>query len=257
MSDALLDVRGLTKAYAIGGRGFVRPAAVRRALDRVDLVVARGRHMGVVGESGAGKSTLARCIATLERPDEGAIRVGDVDALADPAAARASLSMVFQDPASSLDPRWRALDIVAEPLVRLALAPAERRARALAAMEAVGLGAGEAAKRPHEFSGGQRQRLAFARAIVGRPALVIADEPTSALDPSTAARLLDLMARLSDEAGVTFLVVSHDLHAIDRLCDDVAVMREGRIVEAGTRAMLAGAARDDYARALVAAAGRG
>jgi peptide/nickel transport system ATP-binding protein len=232
---------------------------VRRAADGVSLSVWVGRSFGVVGESGSGKSTLARAIMALETPTNGEVRLLGRSLFnlsrRELRAARADMQMIFQDPHGSLDPRQRVERIVGEPLINLvAITPAQRRARVLDALGAVGLAASDADKYPHEFSGGQRQRIAIARALVTRPKLVVADEPVSALDVSIQAQVLNLMSDLQREAGVTFLVISHDLAVVSHLCDDLAVMFRGRVVETGPAAALLGAPAHPYTRELIDAA---
>ncbi|MDE2094633.1 MAG: ATP-binding cassette domain-containing protein, partial [Burkholderiales bacterium] len=210
---------------------------------------------GIVGESGSGKSTLARLVMALEAPTAGRVQLlgRDLNALAPAAlrAARCDFQMVFQDPYGSLDPRQRIGRIVAEPLVNV---PArDARARVAASLDAVGLRATDADKYPHEFSGGQRQRIAIARALITRPKLIVADEPVSALDVSVQAQVLNLLADLQQQFGLTYLFISHDLAVVDHLCDEVAVMYAGRIVEQGTPQQLFRAAAHPYTRALMRA----
>ncbi len=220
-----------------------------------------GRSFGIVGESGSGKSTLARIALALDRPDSGAVRLegrslfdlrrGELRPL------RAHMQMVFQDPYGSLDPRQRVEKIVAEPLAALGGATrAERRARVVTSLEAVGLKASDAAKYPHEFSGGQRQRIAIARALITRPKLVIADEPVSALDVSVQAQALNLMSDLQREAGVAFLLISHDLAVVSHLCETTAVLFRGLIVEIGPTDVLFASSAHPYTRELVDATPR-
>jgi peptide/nickel transport system ATP-binding protein len=165
--------------------------------------------------------------------------------------ARRDFQMVFQDPYGSLDPRQRVARIVAEPLTDIDAAQARRRVGE--ALDAVGLRASDAAKYPHEFSGGQRQRIAIARALITRPRLIVADEPVSALDVSVQAQVLNLLAQLQQQFGVTYLFISHDLAVIDHVCDEVAVMRAGRIVEHGATAQVLQQPAHEYTRALLAA----
>jgi len=259
MSAPLLQIEGLVKHYPLARSSWLAPRASRRALDGVDFAVRGGRSFGIVGESGSGKSTLARLALALERPSAGAVRFlgRDLNAMSrrELRAARADFQMIFQDPYGSLDPRHTIGRIVAEPLLRLAsLTRAEREARAIEELEAVGLDAAAAAKYPHEFSGGQRQRIAIARALATRPKLVVADEPVSALDVSIQAQTLNLMTQLQREAGVTFLLISHDLAVVGHLCDDLAVMFQGRFVETGACAEVLRAPAHPYTRELVAAA---
>ncbi len=221
----------------------------------------QGRSFGIVGESGSGKSTLARIALALDRPDSGMVRLQGRSLFdlsrRELRPMRAHMQMIFQDPYGSLDPRQRVEKIVAEPLAALGGATgAERRARVRASLEAVGLKASDASKHPHEFSGGQRQRIAIARALITRPRLVVADEPVSALDVSVQAQTLNLMSDLEREAGVTFLLISHDLAVVAHICETTAVMYRGRIVEIGeTDALFANPAHP-YTRELVDATPR-
>jgi peptide/nickel transport system ATP-binding protein len=259
--SSLLEVSAIVKTYRLPGVGpFVRKSS-RPALAGVSFSIEQGRSFGIVGESGSGKSTLARIALGLDRPDSGAVRLegrslfdlrrGELRAM------RAHMQMVFQDPYGSLDPRQRVEKIVAEPLAALGgAAGAERRARVQASLEAVGLNASDASKHPHEFSGGQRQRIAIARALITRPRLVVADEPVSALDVSVQAQVLNLMSDLEREAGVTFLLISHDLAVVAHICFTTAVMFQGRIVEIGETGVLFANPAHPYTRELVDATPR-
>ncbi|HZT56221.1 MAG TPA: ATP-binding cassette domain-containing protein, partial [Burkholderiaceae bacterium] len=232
-----------------------RPAPVIEALRGVSFTLRAGRSLGVVGESGSGKSTLARLVMALEAPTEGRVALlgRDLHTLAPSAlrAARRDFQMVFQDPYGSLDPHQRVGRIVAEPLVGGDAAATRRRVAE--ALDAVGLRATDADKYPHEFSGGQRQRIAIARALITRPQLIVADEPVSALDVSVQAQVLNLLAELQQQFGVTYLFISHDLAVIDQVCDDVAVMRAGLIVEHGPTEQVLQRPAHAYTQALLAA----
>ncbi len=256
----LLEVDRLVKHYTLPRQRLLgRPPQVA-ALQGVSFVLQAGRSLGVVGESGSGKSTLARLVMALEPPTAGAVRFDglDLQSLA-PAAlrrARADFQMVFQDPFGSLDPRQNVGRIVAEPLTARSGRPgsttrAEQQAQVGAMLDAVGLRAADAGKYPHEFSGGQRQRIAIARALVTSPRLIVADEPVSALDVSVQAQVLNLMQDLQDRLGVTYLLISHDLAVVDRVCDEVLVLYQGRIVEQGSPETLFQAAAHPYTRALM------
>ena len=220
MSAPLLEVRGLRKEFPLPRAGWFAARPQRVAVDGVDLTVEAGRSFGIVGESGSGKSTLARMVMALVAPSAGEVRLmgRSLFALsrAELKAARADFQMVFQDPYGSLDPRMTVARIVAEPLPG-SLSRAQQSARVAQGLEAVGLSADAADKYPHEFSGGQRQRIAIARALATRPKLVVADEPVSALDVSVQAQVLNLMTDLQRDAGVTYLLISHDL-AVRRTC---------------------------------------
>jgi peptide/nickel transport system ATP-binding protein len=260
MSDApLLEVESIVKVYrspGVFGRKNARPA-----LAGVSFAVEQGRSFGIVGESGSGKSTLARIALALDEPDSGSVRLEGRSLFDLPRrelrGLRAHMQMVFQDPYGSLDPRQRVETIVAEPLAALGGAwRMERRVRVRAALEAVGLDPADALKHPHEFSGGQRQRIAIARALITRPKLVVADEPVSALDVSVQAQVLNLMSDLEREAGVTFLLISHDLAVVSHLCASTAVLYQGRIVEMGATEALFARPAHPYTRELVEATPR-
>jgi peptide/nickel transport system ATP-binding protein len=240
--SALVEVRDLAKRYRLPRSAPWRPAPVIEAVAGVSFRILQGMSLGIVGESGCGKSTLARLVMALEQPDEGQVLLKGEDLHALPRRRlrerRRDIQMIFQDPYGSLDPRHRVGRIVAEPL-RLAEA-ADRAARVAEALTSVGLKPADIAKFPHEFSGGQRQRIAIARALITRPALIVADEPVSALDVSVQAQVLNLLRQLEDEQGVTYLFISHDLAVVQYVTAEVAVMYRGRIVERGpTRSVFA------------------
>ncbi len=204
-----------------------------RALDDVSLTVRRGERLGVVGGSGSGKTTLLRQFAGLDVPDHGAVTVD------------AGVQVVFQDPMSSLNPRLKVGRAVAEGM------PRPDRARVAEVLGEVGLPADAAARYPHEFSGGQRQRISIARAVAGKPAVLLADEPVSALDVSVRAQVLELLDRLVDEYGLTLVFISHDLSVVRQVCTTVAVMHEGRIVEHGPTGDVWENPRHEYTRGLL------
>ncbi|MEO6409063.1 MAG: oligopeptide/dipeptide ABC transporter ATP-binding protein [Burkholderiaceae bacterium] len=251
----LLVVENLAKDYRLPRERLFEPAPQVHALRGVGFTVRRGKSLGIVGESGSGKSTLARLVMALEPPTAGRVLMlgRDLHALSPPELthARRDFQMVFQDPYGSLDPRQRVGRIVAEPL-REGSVHAHRE-RVAQSLDAVGLRGADAGKYPHEFSGGQRQRIAIARALITRPQLIVADEPVSALDVSVQAQVLNLLMDLRDQFGVTYLLISHDLAVVDHVCDDVAVMYAGRIVEQGAPEVLFHAAAHPYTRALMRA----
>jgi peptide/nickel transport system ATP-binding protein len=251
----LLEVRDLAKHYKLPRERLLRPAPVVEALRGVSFTLRAGHSLGIVGESGSGKSTLARLVMALEAPSAGSVQLlgRDLHALSPTELrdARRDFQMVFQDPYGSLDPRQRVARIVAEPLTDIDAAQARRRVGE--ALDAVGLRASDAAKYPHEFSGGQRQRIAIARALITRPRLIVADEPVSALDVSVQAQVLNLLQDLKDAFGVTYLFISHDIAVVDHVCDEVAVLYAGRIVERGTPEVLFRTAAHPYTRLLMAA----
>ncbi|MFB4274202.1 ATP-binding cassette domain-containing protein [Nonomuraea sp. MTCD27] len=230
----LIEVRELSRVYHRPRTSLTRPGGAVHALRDVSLTVRRGERYGVVGESGSGKSTLLRLLCALDQPTGGSIRFDGQEITGLPERRlrflRENLQIVFQDPMSSLDPRMRVRDLVAEPLAALGL-PAGNRVAEL--LEAVGLPAEAADRYPHQFSGGQRQRIAIARALAPRPKVLVADEPVSALDVSVRGQILNLLADLVDELGLTLVFVSHDLSVVRHVCETVAVMSRGEIVETG------------------------
>ena len=249
----LIEVQGLGKRFPVdGGRSHID------AVDDVSFKLQAGEVVGVVGESGCGKSTLARLILRLIEPSSGTVRFDGEDLLAlDSRALRArrkDMQIIFQDPFASLDPRQRVGAILAEPLLIHRVGDrAERRARVLELLGRVGLPADATQRYPHEFSGGQRQRINIARAIALHPRLVVADEPVSALDVSVQSQVLNLLADLKADLGLSYLFISHDLSVIRHICDRVAVMYLGRIVEfADTDALFTQPAHP-YTQALLSA----
>ena len=259
MSAPLLEARGLAKTFRLPRTSWFGRRPERLAVDGVDFRIVASRSFGIVGESGSGKSTLARLVMALTPPTAGEVRLEGRSLFAlsraELKAARADFQMVFQDPYGSLDPRMRVERIVAEALPR-GLSRAQKTARVAAGLAAVGLDEATARRYPHEFSGGQRQRIAIARALVTRPKLVVADEPVSALDVSIQAQVLNLMCDLQREAGVTYLLISHDLAVVGHVCDEIAVMFHGRFVETGPAASLLERPAHPYTRELVDAAPR-
>lgn len=200
-------------------------------------MIKAGESFGLVGESGSGKSTIARMVAGLQQPDSGSIKFDGVELINNPdraavQQARLQMQMVFQNPYSSLNGRMKVNDIIAEPILFHDLAPAREVMQLVGdLLDHVGLGRRMGRRYPHEFSGGQRQRISIARALASRPRLLICDEPTSALDVSVQAQILNLLKDLQDELGLTMLFISHDLPVIRQMCDQVAIMRYGRILE--------------------------
>jgi oligopeptide/dipeptide ABC transporter ATP-binding protein len=258
VSEPLLRVRGLQVRYPLRGGGL----GARRwftALRDVDLDVAAGQAVGIVGESGCGKSTLARAILALVEPHAGAIEWrGAAVRRSDPAALRRmrrELQVVFQDPVGSLDPRMTIAGSVAEALEALEGMRDRTQAapRVAASLAEVGLDPSLGARYPHELSGGQCQRAAIARAIVARPRLLICDEAVSALDVSVQAQIVNLLDELRRRHGLALLFISHNLAVVRHLCDEVAVLYLGRLVERGPRAAVFATPRHPYTRALLQA----
>ncbi|TVQ56416.1 MAG: ATP-binding cassette domain-containing protein [Rhodobacteraceae bacterium] len=256
---AAIEARGLTRIFG-GGRtlfGARRPAV--HAVQDVTLAAEKGRTLGVVGESGCGKSTLARMLAGLDRPTEGAILIDGADATAERSvAARARrVQYVFQDPIASLNPRKTIRQTLEAPMRRLlGLDEAARAARLGDLMDAVGLRAAFLDRHPHEFSGGQAQRIGIARALAAEARIVVLDEPVSALDVSVQAQVLALLRRLQRDLGLTYLFISHDLAVVETISDSVAVMYFGRVVESGPARALYAAPRHPYTDLLLRSAPR-
>jgi ABC-type glutathione transport system ATPase component len=262
--SALLEVRGVVRDHRMPRRRFLGPAPVVRSLDGVDLSVEQGSAVGVIGESGSGKSSLARILVGLDLPTEGEVLIDGASVVGDrerQRALRRATGVLFQDPALSLDPRMRVGDAVAEPLLglrRAGLGPAaaDDAATVAAVLARVGLPADAAARYPHAFSGGQRQRIALARAIVHRPRILVADEPLSAQDAALRSSMLELFVDLRRDLDLTLIAVSHDIGIVAALCDRVAVMRDGRIVEEGTVSRILRAPEHAYTAELLAAVPR-
>ena len=243
----LLSVRNLVKTYGD-----------LRAVDDVSFEIDAGETLGLVGESGSGKSTLGRCILRLIEPASGSVVYDGRDLLAMRGAelrqARRDLQIIFQDPFGSLDPRFRVLDIVTEPLeIHEKLSRAERRLRAEELMRAVGLDASALGRYPHEFSGGQRQRIGIARALALRPKFIVCDEPVSALDVSVGAQIVNLLQRLQRDFGLTYLFISHSMPVVRYLATRIAVMQQGKLVELGATEQVTMAPVHPYTRSLLAA----
>jgi ABC-type oligopeptide transport system ATPase subunit len=263
VSVALLEVERLVKQFPLA-RGVLRrrQLGVVRAVDDVSLVVREGETLGIVGETGCGKSTLARLMLQLSEPTSGIVRWCGEDVThargARLRALRRERQLVFQDPAGSLNPRRRVGTIVADPFAihGLLTEPGARRRRVQELLEQVGLNPEHYNRYPHEFSGGERQRIGIARAIALGPRLLVADEPVSALDVSVQAQIVALLRTLQRDLGLTLVLIAHDLAIVRHLADRVAVMREGRIVEEAAVDALYDAPQHEYTQALLAAVPR-
>src|SRR5882757_991110 len=254
----LIEIRDLTKTYTGGDSLFAGAKREVRAVDGVSLDISAGETLGLVGESGSGKSTLGRLVLRLIEPTSGSVRFDGHDLLtASPSSLRQlrrDMQIVFQDPFGSLDPRFLVEDIIAEPLViHESLSPVARRARVGALLQAVGLDASALPRYPHEFSGGQRQRIGIARALALRPKFIVADEPVSALDVSVGAQVVNLLAKLQREFGLTYLFISHSMPIVRYLSTRIAVMRAGKIVELGSTEQVTGNPSHPYTKTLLAA----
>ena len=235
----LLEIRNLTKVYPLGESLFGGAAKREvRAVDDVSLDIEPGETLGLVGESGSGKSTLSRLVLRLLEPTSGGIRFEGRDlrvaGRGEMRRLRRDMQIIFQDPFGSLDPRFRVEDVVSEPLViHEKMTKTARRARTLELLRAVGLDESVLRRFPHEFSGGQRQRIGIARALALRPKFIVADEPVSALDVSVGAQIVNLLAQLQREFGLTYLFISHSMPVVRYLATRIAVMYRGKIVEIG------------------------
>jgi peptide/nickel transport system ATP-binding protein len=267
---ALIEVRNLTKIYSQGSHEV-------RAVDDVSLDIHAGETLGLVGESGSGKSTLGRLILRLIEPTSGSISIEGRDLLAasrgDLRRLRRDMQIIFQDPFASLDPRFRVEQIISEPLLihkescgdsrpfdklragsRLSgRAKLDLRPRAIELLRAVGLDESILQRFPHEFSGGQRQRIGIARALALRPKFIVADEPVSALDVSVGAQIVNLLAQLQRDFGLTYLFISHSMPVVRYLSTRIAVMYRGKIVEVGTSEQITEQPQHAYTRSLLAA----
>ncbi|MGX7704214.1 ABC transporter ATP-binding protein [Methylobacterium sp. Gmos1] len=254
---AILTLEGVSKTYRTGGGLIPGRARVTHAVRDVSLSLPRGTTLGIVGESGSGKSTLARCIVRLLDPDGGTIRLGDTDlaGLSRKAMRQQArrVQMVFQDPFASLNPRRRAGDLVAQGPMLHGVPRTEAMAKARELFALVGLDPAAMDRLPHEFSGGQRQRIGLARALALEPEVLVADEPVSALDVSVQAQVLALLDGLRDRLGLSMLFITHDLRVAGQICDRIAVMKDGAVVEAGPTAEVFSAPRAAYTRALLEA----
>lgn len=256
---ALIEIRDLTKVYPLGESIFGGGAKGEvRAVDGVSLDIHAGETLGLVGESGSGKSTLGRLMLRLIEPTSGSIQYQGRDLLAangrEMRSLRRDMQIIFQDPFGSLDPRMKVEDVIAEPLVIHERTSREaRRARVADLLRAVGLDASAAARFPHEFSGGQRQRVGIARALALRPKFIVADEPVSALDVSVGAQIVNLMAQLQREFGLTYLFISHSMPVVRYLATRIAVMYRGKIVEVGETEQMTVRPGHAYTRSLLEA----
>ncbi|MGR8008474.1 ABC transporter ATP-binding protein [Streptomyces hypolithicus] len=260
MAEPILQVRDLHKHYPLTqGVLFKKQVGTVRAVDGVDLDLAAGETLGVVGESGCGKSTLAKMLVHLERPTSGSIRYKgqDITKLSGRAlkAVRRNIQMVFQDPYTSLNPRMTVGDIIGEPYdIHPEVAPkGDRRRKVQELLDVVGLNPEYINRYPHQFSGGQRQRIGIARGLALQPEIIVADEPVSALDVSVQAQVINLLDKLQSEFGLSYLFIAHDLSIVRHISDRVAVMYLGRIVETGRDAEIYDHPTHPYTQALLSA----
>jgi peptide/nickel transport system ATP-binding protein len=262
MAAPLLELKKLTKVYRRDSGMFSRePAEDFRAVNEVSLDIFVGETLGLVGESGCGKTTLGRMVLRLIEPTSGSIRFAGGDVLSASGSElrrlRRDMQIVFQDPFASLNPRMRVFDIVREPwLIHSGTETngnSDHRTRARELLKAVGLDESAMTRYPHEFSGGQRQRVGIARALALKPKFLVLDEPVSALDVSVGAQIVNLLASLQREFGLTYLFISHSMPIIRYLSTRIAVMRKGEIVELGESGQITSSPRHEYTRTLLAA----
>jgi oligopeptide/dipeptide ABC transporter ATP-binding protein len=258
MAAPLVDVKGLKKHFVRKEGLFGRRVHVVQALDRVSLTIQRGQTLGVVGESGCGKTTLGRCILHLIPPTAGEVHIDGVEVTGmreeELRRYRRNMQMVFQNPYSSLDPRQSVHNLIAEPIItHTRLRGAALTARVLELLELVGLHEDQLYRYPHEFSGGQLQRIAVARSLALNPKFLVLDEPTSALDVSVQASLLNLLQTLQQDLDLTFLFISHDLSVVEYLSDEILVMYLGRVAERGSAGAIFQNPKHPYTQALLSA----
>jgi oligopeptide/dipeptide ABC transporter ATP-binding protein len=252
----LLNVVDLVKHFPLGGGILAKPHAWVKAVDGVSFFVSRGESFGLVGESGCGKTTLGRLILRLIEPTGGRVEIDGRDIVtlkrSEMSALRQRMQIIFQDPYSSLDPRMKVVDIITEPLRATRQLPRSKQKDVAAEMlRKVGLRKVDLDKYPHEFSGGQRQRIGIARSLCVRPELIVADEPVSALDVSIQAQVINLMEDLKAEFNLSYVFISHDLSVVEYVCDRIAVMYLGGIVELATTRRFSVSPRHPYTEALL------
>lgn len=258
MSEALLEITDLSVRFKLGHGGLLArltgaPPRELRAVESVTLSIKRGETLALVGESGCGKTSLGRAVVGLYKPSAGSVTWRGASVTAEKSARRA-IQMIFQDPYGSLNPRLPVGRVLTEPLeIHNIGTKSERADRARDLIQLVGLPVDALNRYPHQFSGGQRQRIAIARALGPEPELIVADEPLSALDVSIQSQILNLMADLRAQRGLSYLMISHDLSAVDHLADQIAVMYLGRIVEIGPRDDVFQRPSHPYTKALVEA----
>ena len=258
MSDVILEAKNIKKHFPIKKGLLLRQVGSVKAVDDVSLIVKKGETLGLVGESGCGKSTLGRTLIRLYEPTSGELKFHGQDFLKSGGDTlrkqRKNIQMIFQDPYASLDPRMTVGQIIRQPMdIHNVGTNEERNKRVVELIELVGLRKGHVNRYPHEFSGGQRQRICIARAIALNPELIICDEPVSALDVSIQAQILNLLKDLQEKLGLTYIFISHDLSVIEHICNRIAVMYLGKIVEIADRDELFRNPQHPYTQALIGA----
>ncbi|WP_079212157.1 dipeptide ABC transporter ATP-binding protein [Brucella pituitosa] len=260
MSEIVLEARDIKRDYHVGGGLFGKPKVVH-AVKGVSFKLEKGKTLAIVGESGCGKSTLARILTMIDPQTSGDLMIGGKDVniarAGLTAEMRQKVQIVFQNPYGSLNPRQKIGDVLAEPLLlNTNMSAKERREKSMEMLLKVGLGKEHFNRYPHMFSGGQRQRIAIARALMLNPKLLILDEPVSALDLSVQAQVLNILADLQEEFGLTYVFISHDLSVVRYIADDVMVMYFGEVVEYGSRDDVFNNPQHDYTKKLFAATPR-
>ncbi len=258
MPEKLLEVRGLRKYFPIRRGMLSRATDYVKAVDDISFSIDRGETFGLVGESGCGKTTTGRAVLRLIEPDSGEIKFDGADLRAlgprELRRRRRDMQIIFQDPYASLNPRMPVRSIVGEPFaIHGAASGSERERRVAELLETVGLDPEAGARYPHEFSGGQRQRIGIARALAMKPKLIVADEPVSALDVSIQAQIINLLADLQKQLGLTYLFISHGIPVIEHISNRIGVMYLGKLVEVGTSAQICVEPRHPYTKALLSA----
>lgn len=258
MTEPILEVRDVRKTFRTGGSGPFSPKREVHAVSGVSFALSAGETLGIVGESGSGKSTLGRLVTSLIPPTSGTVRFkGREMTTASPdelRRIRQHIQMIFQNPLASLSPRRMIIDSLTEPMEVFKIGTRiERVERAMELLEEVGLKRQYATRYPHEFSGGQCQRINIARALMLAPDLIVCDEPVSALDVSVQAQVINLLTRLQREHGLSYIIVSHDLNVIRYICDTIAVMQGGEIVEYGPAERVYEDPQHEYTKTLLAA----
>ncbi|OPY65313.1 MAG: Oligopeptide transport ATP-binding protein OppF [Syntrophorhabdus sp. PtaU1.Bin050] len=254
----VLSVSELEKTYEVRKTAFSVKKTLIKAVDKVSFDLNRGKTLGIVGESGSGKSTLARCLLLLERPDRGTVKFDgqDLTAMSEKKLrdVRREIQVIFQDPYSSLNPRKRIFDTIAEPILFHGIASRDGlREKVMDVFRGVGLDEDFLNKYPHEMSGGQRQRVAIGRALATNPSLLVADEPVSSLDVSIQAQIVNLFMDIRERSNISMIFVSHDLNIVRFISDEIMVMYRGRIVEMGTKSEVFSRPLHPYTRMLIAA----
>ncbi|MGW0436085.1 ABC transporter ATP-binding protein [Micromonospora sp. NPDC003197] len=260
MTENILEVRDLVKHYPVTrGIVFKKTIGQVKAVDGVSLDLKKGETLGVVGESGCGKSTLARVLMNLERPTSGSVRYKGKEIFglkgSEMRRMRRQIQLVMQDPYTSLNPRMTVGDLIGEPFeIHPEVAPkGSRRGKVMDLLDVVGLNPEHINRYPHQFSGGQRQRIGIARALALRPEIIVCDEPVSALDVSIQAQVMNLLGKLQDEFGLSYIFIAHDLSVVRHLSDRVAVMYLGRVAEVGTDEEIYERPTHPYTQALLSA----